>query len=553
MAHIVIYDATDLDKSQLTEALDASGHSWDFIDDDLHEGNYHPEAEAIAVFISSEVTRQAIEAMPKLKLIACRSTGFNNVDFDAAKEHGVSVANVPTYGEETVAEFAFTMLLALTRKLQEVLKAEHEQLTPDQLTGRDLKGKTIGVIGTGHIGQKSLKIADGFSMNSIAFDAFPKEELQEKYNFKYVELDELIKQSDVISLHVPLLPQTRHIINRERIAQMKPGAILMNTARGELVETEALIEYLNNGHLGGVGIDVIEGEELLDLSEEMAILMNKANSRGTMKQSVQISVLKEMDNVIISPHNAYNTVEAIRRINNTSAQNIVEFFKGNPVNTVEPPKKPRGKLLIVRHGESEWNATGKWTGLTDVHLSEKGFKEAAKLGVALKDLDFSIDVAYCSEQIRSRETLEGMLNASQQFEVEVITASAINERDYGDYTGKNKWEVKEQIGEEAFNDLRRGWDVPVPNGETLKMVYERAVPFYKETIVPVLEKGQNVLIAAHGNSIRALIKYIESISDEDIKQVSMIFGQILIYDVDEKGLKKDFKLVEIDTEVSPKA
>jgi len=491
--------------------------------------------------------------MPKLKLIACRSTGFNNVDFDAAQEHGIKVANVPTYGEETVAEYAFTMLLALTRKLQEVMAAEHEQWSPDELTGRDLQGKTFGVIGTGHIGQKALKIADGFSMNTIAFDAFPKEELQEKYNFRYVELDELIKQSDVISLHVPLLPQTRHILDRERLAQMKQGAILINTARGELVETEALIELLDSGHLGGAGVDVIEGEELLNHDEEMAILMGRTNTRGTMKHSVQLSVLKEMRNVIISPHNAYNTVEAIRRINNTSAQNIIEFFKGNPSNQVEPPKKPRGKLLVVRHGESEWNATGKWTGLTDVHLSEKGFKESAKLGLALKDMDILLDVAYCSEQIRSRETLEGMLNASQQFEVDIITAGEINERDYGEYTGKNKWEIKDQIGEEAFNNLRRGWDVAVPGGETLKKVYERAVPFYKETILPILEEGKNILIAAHGNSIRALVKYIESISHEDIKDVSMIFGQILVYDVDAEGLKKDFKLVEIETEKSPNA
>jgi 2,3-bisphosphoglycerate-dependent phosphoglycerate mutase len=186
-------------------------------------------------------------------------------------------------------------------------------------------------------------------------------------------------------------------------------------------------------------------------------------------------------------------------------------------------------------------------------LSEKGFKEAAKLGHALKQLDLPLDIAFCSEQIRSRETLEGMLNASQQFDVETITDGAINERDYGEYTGKNKWEIKDLLGEDKFNDLRRGWDVPIPYGETLKMVYERAVPFYKEKILPHLLQGDNVLVVAHGNSIRALMKYIESINDEDIKDLEMLFGTIVIYDVDEQGLCKEVEKAEIETAESPNA
>jgi len=211
------------------------------------------------------------------------------------------------------------------------------------------------------------------------------------------------------------------------------------------------------------------------------------------------------------------------------------------------------KLIIARHGESEWNATGQWTGTTDVHLTEKGFKEAAKLGVALKELEIPINAAYCSEQIRTRETLEGILNASQQFDVDISVASEINERDYGDYTGKNKWEVKEILGEEAFNDLRRGWNVEIPNGETLKMVYERAVPFYREKILPLVNKGQNVLLVAHGNSIRALIKYIEDIDDSEVSNLQMLFGQLVIYEVDEEGHRKNSFIKEIDTEQSPNA
>lgn len=192
-----------------------------------------------------------------------------------------------------------------------------------------------------------------------------------------------------------------------------------------------------------------------------------------------------------------------------------------------------GLLVITRHGESEWNALGKWTGNTDVHLTAKGFHEAELLGQELKDI--KIDKAYCSQQIRALETLESILDASQQYDVPYERTSAINERDYGVYTGKNKWEVQKEIGEEAFEAIRRGWNTPVEEGETLKMVYERTVPFYKQTILPELLSGKNVLIVAHGNSIRSLMKYVEEISDQDITKTEMIFGKILIYSVDSSG------------------
>lgn len=208
-----------------------------------------------------------------------------------------------------------------------------------------------------------------------------------------------------------------------------------------------------------------------------------------------------------------------------------------------------GKLLITRHGESEWNALGVWTGSTDVHLSEKGFKEATLLGSTIKDV--KIDFAFCSEQIRSLETLEGMLDSSGQIEVEYERTSAFNERDYGVYTGKNKWQVQKEIGNDAFERLRRGWDEPVEGGETLKNVYERSVPFYISTVLPRLINGENILIVAHGNSIRSLMKYIESLSDDQIGKTEMIFGQTLIYSVDEDGkmLSKDVR--KIDTTPPP--
>ena len=208
-----------------------------------------------------------------------------------------------------------------------------------------------------------------------------------------------------------------------------------------------------------------------------------------------------------------------------------------------------GKLVIVRHGESEWNARGVWTGTTDVHLTAKGFHQAALLGEAIADIP--IDQAYCSQQIRSLETLEGMLDAAKQYDVPYERSAALNERDYGDYTGKNKWEVQKEIGEAAFENLRRGWDVPVPNGETLKKVYERSVPFYQKTIVPELLEGKNVLVVAHGNSIRSLVKYIESLSDSDIAKTEMIFGVVLVYTVDAKGKQRTKTERHIQTTPSP--
>ncbi len=190
------------------------------------------------------------------------------------------------------------------------------------------------------------------------------------------------------------------------------------------------------------------------------------------------------------------------------------------------------KLVIVRHGESEWNAHGKWTGLTDVHLTAKGEYEAAEMGSKLADIEF--DKVFVSQQVRTQETANQLLVAAGQA-VKYQIEPAINERDYGVHTGKNKWQVQKEVGEEVFHRIRRGWDEPIKGGETLKQVHSRVVPFYKDQVVPLLRDGKTVLIVAHGNSIRALIKYIESISDSGIETVEMIFGQAVIYELDNKG------------------
>lgn len=208
-----------------------------------------------------------------------------------------------------------------------------------------------------------------------------------------------------------------------------------------------------------------------------------------------------------------------------------------------------GKLIITRHGESEWNATGRWTGLTDVNLTAKGRHEAELMGEKLRDI--RIDHAFTSEQIRTVQTLEGILKGAGQEGVAFDRRWGINERDYGEYTGLNKWQVKEEVGEEAFNGIRRDWDYPVPGGETLKDVYKRAVPFLQKEVLPLLVRGKNVLLVAHGNSIRSLIKYIENISDQGIANVEMIFGTILLYELDKEGHMAAKDERKIDTVLPP--
>lgn len=546
MALIYFYDSTPLDEEQLNRGLKETDHSWKFVHETINLENLNPDTEVLSVFVSSTVTREIIEQLPRLRLIACRSTGFNNIDLKATAERDITVVNVPTYGESTVAEYTFTLMLALTRKLPASL-VTNADVDLTKLVGSDLHEKTLGVIGTGHIGQHVIEIARGFSMRILAFDAFPREGLDKELGFEYCSLEDVLSKSDFVTLHTPYLPSTHHLMNDERLELMKPGAVLINTARGELVDTKALLEVLQSGHLGGAALDVVEGEALFHPAEEMALLRSNASSNELYEHSVEISLLHKMPNVILTPHNAFNTVEAVGRINGTTVQNIVDYWYGNTPNRVKPPEKTFGKLIISRHAESEWNATGQWSGTRDIHLSEKGFKESGMLGRALRTLSIPIDIAYCSEQIRTRETLEGILEASQQYDVEVVRTSAMNERDYGDYTGKNKWQMKEEIGEAAWNDVRRGWDVHIPNGETLKMVYERVQPFYLETLVPLLKSGKNVLLVAHGNSIRALIKYIESISDDNIGDIEMLFGDLLVYDVNAEGLMTSKNSTHIDS------
>lgn len=192
-----------------------------------------------------------------------------------------------------------------------------------------------------------------------------------------------------------------------------------------------------------------------------------------------------------------------------------------------------GKLILARHHESEWNKSGQWTGIRDRHLTEHGFEESTAMGALIRDIPISR--AFASMQVRTIETLSCILEALGEYRIPTIHSDALNERDYGVYTGKNKWEMQKLIGDEAWTRIRRNWDEPIEGGESLQSVFTRVVPFYKENIVPLLRAGHNVLVVGHGNSLRALVKYIERISDEAIAGLEIPFGAMLVYAVDADG------------------
>ena len=191
------------------------------------------------------------------------------------------------------------------------------------------------------------------------------------------------------------------------------------------------------------------------------------------------------------------------------------------------------KLVLVRHGISEWNKLGLWTGWKDVDLAPEGVEEAKCSGEALKDIHF--DLAFTSVLKRAQQSLHEILAAIVQEGLQTIADRALNERDYGDLTGKNKWEVQKEYGNEKFLSWRRAWNDPVPGGEGLKNVYDRVVPYYQSTILPHLKKDKNVLVVAHGNSLRALVKYLEHITDDAIAKLEIATGEAYIYEVDKTG------------------
>ncbi|MEK7460351.1 MAG: NAD(P)-dependent oxidoreductase [Patescibacteria group bacterium] len=293
-------------------------------------------AEILSVFVNSPVRKTELDRFPNLKHVVARSTGIDHIDIEEARRRGISVSYIPAYGQNTVAEFAFMLLLALSRKLLDCTKRVRDEglfSQIDKLRGFDLNGKTIGIAGTGRIGEYMIRQAKGFGMNVIAFDAYPRKELAQELGFSYVTLEDLLKQSDVVSLHLPYMKETHHILNMENIMTMKKGSILINTARGGLIETKALARALHEGVLGGVGLDVLEDE--VYVNDETKLFLTPNPSDESMRTVLENNYIIDHPRAIVTPHNAFNTDEAIKRILDTTIENINAFQNGNPINLVK--------------------------------------------------------------------------------------------------------------------------------------------------------------------------------------------------------------------------
>lgn len=292
----------------------------------------YTDSEAIAVFVWTKVTREIMDALPNLRLVLTMSTGFDHIDLDACREQGITVCNVPHYGENTVAEHTFALILALSRRLRSAQEwISHPTQSLAELRGFDLYGKTLGVIGAGNIGLHVIRIARGFGMRVLAYDVQPHPLLAEVLGFSYADLDTLLAESDIVSLHVPATPATFHLIDRTALSKMKRGALLINTARGSVVDTEAVLWALDEGILGGVGLDVIEGEEYI---KEESALLRAPVAEQTLRKVVQAYLLMRRENVVFTPHIAFNSHEAVQRILDTTLQNLKAFLEGHPQNVV---------------------------------------------------------------------------------------------------------------------------------------------------------------------------------------------------------------------------
>lgn len=292
-------------------------------------------ADAISVFVKSTVNKSVLAQLPKLKFLSTRSMGVDHIDVAACVERGVTISRVPAYGENTVAEHTFALILACTRRIfQSYERTERLKFNREGLRGFDLAQKTLGVVGVGKIGRNVCRIAQkGFGMRVLVYDTHADQVLATELDFTYAPtLEALLLESDVVTLHAPYLPATHHLINRENIAKMKRGAVLINTARGGLIDTQALLWALNEGIVQAAGLDVLEEENFV--YEEAELLASDVPEGKNLATVLRNHILVERDDVIVTPHNAFNSTEAVNRIFETTAENLRGFLEGKPVNVV---------------------------------------------------------------------------------------------------------------------------------------------------------------------------------------------------------------------------
>jgi len=291
----------------------------------------------VITFIHTQFNKELLDKMPNLKFISTMSTGFDHIDTDECKNRNIIVSNVPTYGETIVAEHTFALLLAISRRIPESLERVKEgNFMPSGLTGFELRGKTIGVIGVGSIGSNVIRIARGFGMNAIVYKRTPDYALEKELGCKFVELTVLYQQSDIVSLHIPYSKETHHYVGEEQFNQMKDGIIIINTARGALIDSMALLKALESGKVKAAGLDVLEEEPLL---EEEKDLLSQSFDKDKLMTILEGHMLVNHPNVLVTPHNAFNSTEALHKIVETTHQNLTGFMNNMPLNVVPAPRE----------------------------------------------------------------------------------------------------------------------------------------------------------------------------------------------------------------------
>lgn len=261
--------------------------------------------EVVSIFIYSRITEEILLRLERLHLVATRSTGFDHIDIEACRKKDILVSNVPAYSENTVAEHTFALILSLSRIIHDSYeRTRRGDFTCEGIQGFDLNGKVLGVLGTGRIGRRVIKIAKGFGMEVLAYDKYPAKKMAEELGFQYIDSANLLQKSDIVTLHLPLNEETYHFLNKDKIDSMKKGAIVINTARGGLIETGALTEALLKGNLAGAGLDVLEEESLV--REEAQLLLDNV-PRERLATMLRTHILLRLKNVVITPHCAFNS------------------------------------------------------------------------------------------------------------------------------------------------------------------------------------------------------------------------------------------------------
>lgn len=344
---MIIYFLETESAEQEYFAEQLGGHDVRFV---YQLGDVGNDAEILSIFINTALTTEFLDEHPKLRLVVTRSTATDHLPIEACQERNVALANVGNYGDRTVAEHTFALMLALSRRLREAMvSSKTGKFSYAAARGFDLEGKTLGILGMGHIGQQVAELAHAFRMKVLAYDVERPAGLAESLHFSYVPLAELLSSSHVISLHAPLSAATYHILNRETLAQCRPGVLIINTARGSLIDTQALREALDSGHVGGAGLDVLQDERVMrqsvsniiaadivqHLRSDAQAFDDRDSDRVRELQELLLSdALLASRNVVFTPHVAFNSVETFERLVMVTVETIRAFADGRRINAV---------------------------------------------------------------------------------------------------------------------------------------------------------------------------------------------------------------------------